>query len=74
MVVDSMWDTLTDVKSKKEKDAIATMMNPTFWNNVKMCLSVLEPLVKVLRLVDGDVKPSIGFLFGELTKAKREVK
>jgi hypothetical protein len=70
MVVDSMWDTLTDVKSKKEKDAIATMMNPTFWNNVKMCLSVLEPLVKVLRLVDGDVKPSIGFLFGELTKVK----
>jgi hypothetical protein len=30
MVVDSMWDTLTDVKSKKGKDATATMMNPTF--------------------------------------------
>jgi hypothetical protein len=61
MVVDSKWDTLRDVKSKKEKDVTATMMNPTFWKDVKMCLSVFEPLIKVLRLVDGDVKPSMGF-------------
>ncbi|PWZ38413.1 hypothetical protein Zm00014a_020400 [Zea mays] len=37
-------------------------------------LAVFEPLVKVLSLVDGDVKPSMGFLYGELLKAKREVK
>jgi hypothetical protein len=30
MVVDRMWDTQRDVKSKKGKDAMATMMNPTF--------------------------------------------
>ena len=41
---------------------------------MKLCLSVFEPLVKVLRLVDGDVKPSMGFLYGELLKAKREIK
>jgi hypothetical protein len=39
-----------------------------------MCLSVFEPLVKLIRLVDGDVKPSMGFFYRELTKAKREVK
>jgi hypothetical protein len=39
-----------------------------------MCLSVFEPLVKLICLVDGDVKPSMGFLYGELTKTKREVK
>jgi putative sterol carrier protein len=39
-----------------------------------MCLSVFEPLVKVLHLVDGEVKPTMGFLFGELTKVKREIK
>jgi hypothetical protein len=39
-----------------------------------MCLKFFEPLVKVLRLVDGDVKPSMGFLYGELVKAKREIK
>ena len=49
-------------------------MSPTFWEDVKLCLSDFEPLVKVLRLVDGDVKPSMGFLYGELLKAKREIK
>ncbi|XP_066353938.1 uncharacterized protein [Miscanthus floridulus] len=74
MVVHSRWDTLKDVKSKKGKDATATILSPTFWKDVKLCLSVFEPLVKVLRLVDGDVKPSMGFLYGELLKAKREIK
>jgi hypothetical protein len=74
IAVDSIWDTLRDVKSKKEKDATATMMNPSFWKDVKMSLSVFQPLVKLLRLVDGDVKPTMGFRFGELTKAKREIK
>ena len=74
MVVHSRWDTLKDVKSKKGKDATAIILNPTFWKDVKLTISVFEPLVKVLRLVDGDVKPSMGFLFGELLKAKREIK
>ena len=71
MVVHSRWDSLKDVKSKKEKDATATILSPAFWKDVKLMLAVFEPLVKVLRLVDGDMKPSMGFLYGELLKAKR---
>ena len=74
MVVHSRWDSLKDVKSKKGKEATATILSPAFWKDVKLMLAVFEPLVKVLRLVDGDVKPSMGFLYGELLKAKREVK
>eukprot|EP00267_Zea_mays_P043147 XP_020395211.1 uncharacterized protein LOC109940233 [Zea mays] len=74
MVVDSKWYDLPDVKSKKGKDATATVLNPRFWRGVSLCLKVFEPLVKVLRLVDGDVKPSMGYVYGELLKAKREIK
>ena len=74
MVVHTRWDSLKDVKSKKEKEATATILSPSFWKDVKLTLTVFEPLVKVLRLVDGDVKPSMGFLYGELLKSKREVK
>jgi hypothetical protein len=63
-----------DVKSKKGKDATAIILNPTFWKDVKLTVSVFEPLFKVLHLVDGDVKPSMGFIYGELLKAKREIK
>ncbi|PWZ25396.1 hypothetical protein Zm00014a_012446 [Zea mays] len=66
--------TSEDVKSKKGKEATATILSPAFWKDVKLMLAVFEPLVKVLRLVDGDVKPSMGFLYGELLKAKREIK
>ena len=45
-----------------------------FWKDVKLCLNVFEPLVKVLRLVDGDVKPSMGFVYGEIVKAKKQIK
>ncbi|AQK62152.1 hAT transposon superfamily protein [Zea mays] len=50
------------------------VIDQAFWKDVKLMLAVFEPLVKVLRLVDGDVKPSMGFLYGELLKAKREIK
>ncbi|CAD6265827.1 unnamed protein product [Miscanthus lutarioriparius] len=74
MVVHSRWDSLKDVKSKKGKEATATILSPSFWKDVKLTLTVFEPLVKVLRLVDGDVRPSMGFLYGQLLKAKRQIK
>jgi len=60
MVVDSKWEDLSEVKTKKGKDATATVLNIQFWRNVSLCLKIFEPLVKVLRLVDGDVKLSMG--------------
>ncbi|CAD6248387.1 unnamed protein product [Miscanthus lutarioriparius] len=74
MVVHSRWDSLKDVKSKKGKEATATILSPSFWKDVKLTLTVFEPLVKVLRLVNGDVRTSMGFLYGELLKAKRQIK
>ncbi|CAN1801257.1 hypothetical protein LINPERHAP1_LOCUS22889 [Linum perenne] len=73
MAVDKKWDDLKDVHTKKGKDATATMLSVTFWNGVNLCLKVFEPLVKVLRMVDGDVKPSMGFVYGQLVMAKKEI-
>ncbi|KAL5804988.1 hypothetical protein ACOSQ3_031788 [Xanthoceras sorbifolium] len=49
-------------------------MNMNFWNGVTTCLKVFAPLVKVLRLVDGNRKPYMGFVYGELLQAKEEIK
>lgn len=38
-----------------------------------MCFELFKPLVKVLRLVDGDWCPSMGFVYGELKDAKKEI-
>ena len=74
MVVDTAWEEMPIVKSKKGKDATATLMDANFWKGVTLCLKVFEPLVTLLRLVDGDVKPSLTWLYGDLLKAKNKIK
>ena len=68
------WEKISHVKSAKGVQATATLVRPNFWSSVALCLRVFEPLVKVLRMVDGDVKPSMAFLYGEILKAKEDIK
>lgn len=74
MMVDRTWKEMPIVKSKKGKDATATLMDAKFWKGVTLSLKVFEPLVILLRLVDGDVKPSMAWLYGEMLKAKIKMK
>jgi hypothetical protein len=45
----------------------------SFWEGVEEVCSVAEPLVKVLRLVDGD-KPVMGYLYEAMDKAKESIR
>lgn len=45
-----------------------------FWPSVSYSLMVTKPLVKVLRLVDSEKEPAIGFLYGAIDQAKEEIK
>ncbi|CAN6552248.1 unnamed protein product [Malus baccata var. baccata] len=58
----------------KGKATYATILSSHFWSGVLLCLKVFEPLFKLLQIVDRDKKPSMGFLYGELQKAKMEIK
>ncbi|XP_075665771.1 uncharacterized protein LOC142635513 [Castanea sativa] len=46
----------------------------SFWSQCTHIVKVSEPLVRVLRLVDGDEKPAIGYLYEAMDKAKEEIK
>ena len=74
MFTSSDWDKCKWSKSVKGKAAYSTVLSAGFWNGVNYCLRVFAPLVRVLRLVDGDRKPSMGFLYGELKRAKEEIR
>ncbi|KAK2654653.1 hypothetical protein Ddye_014509 [Dipteronia dyeriana] len=73
MFTSTDWEKCKWSKSVKGKAAYNTILSTSFWNGVKYCLRVFSPLVWVLRLVDGDRKPSMGFVYGELKKAKEEI-
>ncbi|XP_073015997.1 uncharacterized protein [Primulina eburnea] len=74
MVASEEWNVCKHSKSVKGKMSYNTALSASFWNGVSFCLKVFAPLVKVLRLVDGDKKPSMGFLYGELLRARDEIK
>ncbi|CAN6817754.1 unnamed protein product [Brassica oleracea] len=42
--------------------------------SVMVILKVFSPLVKVLRLADGEKVPSLGFIFGEILEVKKSIK
>ncbi|XP_020195159.1 uncharacterized protein [Aegilops tauschii subsp. strangulata] len=73
MVCSDEWEACKHTKTVKGKAANTTIMSRGFWKNVSLCIKVFEPLVKVLRLADGD-GPSMASMYGELISAKREIK
>lgn len=60
MVVGQKWDEIPDVKSKKKGGCNSHHVESAILNKKCSTLSVFEPLVRLLHLVDGDVKPSMG--------------
>ena len=41
-----------------------------FWNRAERITDLLEPLVLVLKLVDADTKPTMGFVYDAMDRAK----
>ncbi|XP_071687298.1 uncharacterized protein [Rutidosis leptorrhynchoides] len=74
MFLTEKWEKCSLAKTKKGTDVKSLVMDDKTWAGVARCLSVFEPLVKVLRMVDADWKPSMGFLHGELKKAQQQIR
>ncbi|KAL2963744.1 hypothetical protein AAZX31_17G218300 [Glycine max] len=60
-------------KEPKGKEAAKVVLMPSFWNSVVYTLKVMAPLVKVLRLVDGERKPAMGYIYEAMDKAKKTI-
>jgi hypothetical protein len=60
--------------TKQDGQAIAQLMghDQRFWSGVGEVCTISEPLVKVLRLVDGE-KPAMGYLYEVVDRAKEAI-
>ncbi|CAA7045305.1 unnamed protein product [Microthlaspi erraticum] len=74
MFVSSDWSRCKDSKYLKGRSSYYTCLSPAFWNGISRAVKLLEPLVKVLRMVEGEKKASMGFIYGEIVEAKRSIK
>ncbi|XP_050263870.1 uncharacterized protein LOC126708093 [Quercus robur] len=53
---------------------LIVLSDPKFWPAIKFCLKCVIPLVKVLRLVDGDAKPAMGYIYEAMDRAKEQIR
>lgn len=55
-------------KCVTEKNCDAFIVELSFWNNVVYTFKIAGPLVKVLRLKDGEKKPPVGYIYEAMAK------
>ncbi|KAK8944978.1 hypothetical protein KSP39_PZI008321 [Platanthera zijinensis] len=61
-------------KLSKEKDAVAVILDNNFWNMCLIMTKVAGPLIRLLRIVDSDEKPSIGYVYDGMYRARKAIK
>ncbi|XP_057502957.1 uncharacterized protein LOC130786623 [Actinidia eriantha] len=61
-------------KEKKSKEIIAIILDNKFWNDCLVIVKIVEPLMRLLRIVDGDVKPSMGYVYEGIYRARTGIK
>ncbi|XP_028059225.1 uncharacterized protein LOC114262958 isoform X2 [Camellia sinensis] len=70
MVTSEDWTSRKWAKEPQDKRMAQTLLMPSFWNTVVFALKVSGPLVKVLRLVDTEKKPPMGYIYEAMDRAK----
>jgi len=70
MFTSDEWSNNKLSKEAKGREATKIVLMPSFWNQVVFTFKVMAPLVHVLRLVDGESKATMGYIYEAMEKAK----
>ena len=60
-------------KIEANKVEVILLLDNKFWKSVTSCLKSVGPLVKVLRLVDGDVKLAMGYVNEAMDRENEQI-
>ncbi|XP_030955048.1 uncharacterized protein LOC115977364 [Quercus lobata] len=67
------WTRSKWAKELTGKRVAQTILMATFWNTVVYSLKVSGPIVRVLRLVDGEKRPAMGYIYEAMDRAKEAI-
>lgn len=70
----SEWKSLKLAKTPEGILVEKAVMDKKFWKDVVNCMRAAFPLIRVLRLVDSDEKPAMGFIYEEMDRAKEKIR
>jgi len=71
MFVSKEWTTSKHAsKTGGKQVASIVLSDDRFWKSIQYCLKCVTPLVKILRLVDGESKPAMPYIYEVMDRAK----
>jgi len=73
MFTSEEWQSSQFVKTRDGGFVESLILDKEFWKNILNCLRGAMPLIKVLRMVDSDEKPAMGFIYEEMDLAKEKI-
>ncbi|ERM99548.1 hypothetical protein AMTR_s00088p00100860 [Amborella trichopoda] len=73
MVMSSEWQVDRGARSPQGKEVKDILLRQGFWTRCREVVIVTKPLVHVLRLVDVDLKPAMGFLYDAMRWAREAI-
>ncbi|KAJ7950272.1 hAT transposon superfamily [Quillaja saponaria] len=69
MFVSDDWTSSKWAKGQAGKKAAQSVLTYSFWVGIIYALKVTGPLIRVLRLVDGEKKPAMGYIYEAMDQA-----
>ncbi|XP_061953601.1 uncharacterized protein LOC133676049 [Populus nigra] len=73
MVTSREWISSAYVKDSKGKKFVESVLDSLFWEECAIIVRMSEPLIRVLRMVDGDDRLSMRYLYDAIHHAKEEM-
>ncbi|GKB60081.1 3-hydroxyisobutyryl-CoA hydrolase 1-like protein [Tanacetum coccineum] len=73
MFTSDTWKKSKYAKEQSGKHVASIVVMPTFWSNIVYILKLTGPIVSVLRLVDGEKKPAMCYIYQAMKKAKEAI-
>ena len=67
------WTRSKWAKELTGKRVAQIVLIPTFWNTIVYSLKVPSPIVRVLRLFDGEKRPTMGYIYEAMHQAKEAI-
>ena len=61
-------------RDPKARGFIVVVLDSRFWNDVEVVVRLVQPLITLLRIVDGDDRPSLPYVYDGMFRAKRAIK
>ncbi|XP_058726517.1 uncharacterized protein LOC131597875 [Vicia villosa] len=73
MFTSKKWKDSKFAKTNDGKLVENIVTNRDFWKNLVICLKGAFPLLKILRMVDSDEKPAMGYIYETMDQAKEQI-